>query len=44
MQTWKYERRKIRVGCEKQVCHRVTCKDYLRKECIHGGKEKVKEQ
>ena len=33
-----------REGCEKQVCHRVTCKDCERKECIHGGKERVKEQ
>ena len=33
-----------REGCETQVCNRVTCKDYERKECIHGGKEMVKEQ
>ena len=27
------------------MCHKVTCKDYERKECIHGGKERrIKEQ
>ena len=40
----KVERRNKREGCERQVCHRGTCKDYERKECIHGGKERVKEQ
>ena len=28
----------------KSVCNSVTGKDYERKECIHGGKEMVKEQ
>ena len=31
-------------SCKRQVCHKVTCKDYERKEFIHGDKERVKEQ
>ena len=23
-----------RDGCERQVCHKITCKDYERKECV----------
>ena len=42
MLTWRDGRRNKREGCERQVCHRVTCKDYERKECIHGGKERVR--
>ena len=38
------DRMNIKRGCEKQVCHRITCKDYERKECIHGDKERLKEQ
>ena len=34
----------MREDCEWQVCYRVTCRYYERKVCIHGGKEKVKEQ
>ena len=26
------------------MCHRVTCKDYERKECVHGGEERIKKQ
>ena len=31
-------------SCERQMCHKVTCKDCERKECIYGGTEMVKEQ
>ena len=44
MLTWRDGRRNKRENCERQVCHRITCKDYERKECVHGGKERVKEQ
>ena len=44
MQTWRDGRRNKKEGCERQVCHRITCKCYERKECIDVGKEKVKEQ
>ena len=30
-------------GCEMQVCHRIICKDYERKKCIHEGKERFKD-
>ena len=36
--------REIRARAVKGECHRFTCKDYEMKECIHGGKERVKEQ
>ena len=26
------------------MCHRITCKGYERKECVHGGKDRFKEQ
>ena len=26
------------------MCYKITGKGYERKECVHGGKEKVKEQ
>ena len=35
---------KIRESCGRQVCHRITCKDYERKECVHGDKKRIKEQ
>ena len=44
MQTWRDGRINNRKDCERQVCHMVTCKDNESKECIHGGKERVKEQ
>ena len=31
MQTWIYMRNK-KEGCERQVCYRITCNDYERKE------------
>ena len=34
----------IRKGSERQVCHRVNCKDYERKECIYGGQETVEQK
>ena len=42
MQTWRDGRRNKRELCERQVCHRITCKDY--KKLIHRGKGRVKEQ
>ena len=45
MQTWKDGRyKRERESCERQVCYRVTCKDNESKNCIHGDKERVKEQ
>ena len=44
IQTWRDVRRNKRDGCEGQVCHRVTCEANERKECIHRGKERLKEQ
>ena len=44
MQAWRDGRRNKREGCERQVCHGVTYKDYERKEYIHEGKERNKEQ
>ena len=44
MQAWKDGKRNKREGYERQVCHRVTCKNYKRKECIHGDINRVKEQ
>ena len=38
MEKWNENKR------EKGRCVRVTCKDYERKECIHGGKEEVKKK
>ena len=38
---WRNGRRNKSEGCESQGL-RVICNDYERKDCIHGGKEKVK--
>ena len=32
MQTWRDGRRSKKEGCKRQVCHRITCKDYQRNE------------
>ena len=37
-------RRNKKEGCERQMCHKITCKDYERKDYIHGDKERFKEQ
>ena len=34
----------IKESCKRQACHRITCKDHERKICVHGGKERFKEQ
>ena len=39
MQIWRDGRRNKSEGCERQLCNKVTCKDYERKECINRGKE-----
>ena len=44
MQTWRDGRKNKRDSCERQVCHRMTCKNYERKKCVHGCKERFKEQ
>ena len=44
MQTWRDGRRNKRESCERQACHRITCKGYERKKCVHGGKERFKKQ
>ena len=36
--------RKIRERVVKGRCHRITCKGYERKESVHGGKKRFKEQ
>ena len=33
-----------REGCERQVCYRISCKFYKTKECVNGGKERIKDQ
>ncbi len=27
----------IRESCEGEECHRIICKNFGRKECVHGG-------
>ena len=38
------ERERERESYDRKVCHRITCKIYERKKCIHGSKERFKEQ
>ena len=33
-----------RDSCERQVCHRITCKGYEMKKCVHEDKERFMEQ
>ena len=39
---WKQWYANIKVGRERQMCYRITCKGYERKECVHEGKERIK--
>ena len=34
----------MRESYERQVCHRITYKDYEKKECVHGGKKRFENQ
>ena len=43
MQAWRVGRRNKGESCERKVCPRITCKDYERKECVHG-EQRLKEQ
>ena len=44
MQIWIDGSRNKRVSCERLWCHRITCKSDERKKCVHGSKERLKEQ
>ena len=41
---WRDGRRNKRESCERLVCYRITCKGYEGKKCVHGSKERFKEQ
>ena len=34
----------IRESCERYMCDRITCKDYEKKNCVHGDKKMFEEQ
>ena len=44
MQTWRDGRRNEGVVKGRCVMGSITCKGYGRKKCIHGDKERLKEQ
>ena len=43
-QAWRDGRGNMREDVERQMCPRIICIDYKRKECIHKGKERVEKQ
>ncbi len=43
MQAYRDGWRNKRENCERQECHRFTCENYGRKDCVHGGQRGIEE-